>query len=184
LAELIEQYRPYLKLLARFKGSRRLQSRLSDSDLVQDTCLSVHCDFSGFRGVTEGEFIAWLRQIMAHVIANHVRDHQRLRRDVRLERQLQNSLNQSSQMLEKALADPKSSPSKHAVRRERAVLLANALNQLSDDYREVIVLRELEGKSLDEIARMLGRTTNAVQKLWARALLQLRRHLQKTWDDS
>jgi RNA polymerase sigma-70 factor (ECF subfamily) len=69
-----------------------------------------------------------------------------------------------------------------AERRERAVLLANALAELPDDYREVIVLRELEGKSVSEVAEAMERTPNAIQKLWARAVVQLRGRLQRLSD--
>jgi RNA polymerase sigma-70 factor (ECF subfamily) len=180
--ELLQLYRPYLSLLARLKTSRLLQAKLDDSDLVQDTCLSAHRDFAQFRGATEHEFTAWLREIMAHTAANWVRDHRRRRRDVRLERRMYDVLNESSQMLERAIASPDSSPSQRAERRERAVLLANALSDMSPDYREVLVLRELEGKSLREAAEAMGRTPNAVQKLWARALVQLRRQMQSAME--
>jgi RNA polymerase sigma-70 factor, ECF subfamily len=175
LGQLLEAYRPYLRLLARLKTDRQLQAKLDDSDLVQDTCLSAHRDFAQFRGATEPQFTAWLREIMAHAAANLARDHRRQRRDVRMERRMYNLLNQSSQTLERALADAASSPSHSAVRRERAVLLANALGQLPADYREALVLRELEGKSLAEAAATMGRTPDAVQKLWARGLVQMRR---------
>jgi RNA polymerase sigma-70 factor (ECF subfamily) len=176
--ELLELYRPYLRLLARLKTHRLLQAKLDDSDLVQDTCLSAHRDFAHFRGASEHEFTAWLREIMAHTAANLTRDHRRQRRDIRLERRMHDVLNQSSQMLERAIASPDSSPSQRAERRERAVLLANALSDMPADYREVLVLRELEGKSLQEAAGAMGRTPNAVQKLWARALVELRRRMQ------
>ena len=178
LGELLSIYRPYLSLLARLKADRKMQSKVDDSDLVQDTCLSAHRDFGQFRGSTEKEFTAWLREIMAHAAANLGREHRRQRRDFRLERQLSVQLNESSQMIERALVHSGSSPSHVAVRRERAVVLANALGQLSADYREVLVLREFEGKSLGEVAQHMGRTPDAVQKLWARALVQLRRLMQ------
>jgi len=180
LGELLEFYRPYLSLLARLKSDRQLQAKLDHSDLVQDTCLAAHRDFAQFLGTTEPEFTAWLREIMAHTAANLIRDHRRQRRDVRIERQLYNLLNQSSQMVERALAAPDSSPSHSAMRRERAVLLANVLSELPADYREVLVLRELEGKSLAEVAERMGRSPNAVQKLWARALVLLRRRMQSS----
>jgi RNA polymerase sigma-70 factor (ECF subfamily) len=178
VGQLLEFYRPYLSLLARVKADRQLQAKLDDSDLVQETCLSAHRDFPQFRGTTEQEFTAWLREIMAHAAANLTREHRRQRRDVRLERQLYNLLNQSSEMMERVLATNDSSPSLRAERRERAVLLASALAELPADYREVLVLRELEGKSLREVAEAMGRTPNGVQKLWARALIQLRRRMQ------
>ena len=94
---------PTCRSLARLKADRLLQAKLDDSDLVQDTCLSAHRDFAQFRGATEHEFTAWLREIMAHTAANLARDHRRQRRDVRLERQLYDLLNQSSQMMERAI---------------------------------------------------------------------------------
>jgi RNA polymerase sigma-70 factor (ECF subfamily) len=59
------------------------------------------------------------------------------------------------------------------MRRERGVLLANALAGLPDDYREVIVLRYLEGFSFADIAARMGRSVDSVQKLWVRGLAKL-----------
>jgi RNA polymerase sigma-70 factor (ECF subfamily) len=73
-----------------------------------------------------------------------------------------------------ALLAPQSSPSQHAARREQAVLLANAMQRLPEHYRDVIVLHHLEGLSLSDVARRIGRSEDSVQKLWARALVQLR----------
>ena len=70
-----------------------------------------------------------------------------------------------------------SSPSQRAARREQAVLLANALQQLPEDYREVIILRHMEGLAFPEVARQMGRTFDSVKKLWTRGLVQLRRSL-------
>jgi RNA polymerase sigma-70 factor, ECF subfamily len=184
LGQLLQSYRPYLALLARLRSDRRLQSKVDDSDLVQDTCLSAHRDFKQFRGSTEREFTAWLREIMAHATANLFRDQRRQRRDFRLEQQLSLNLNESSQMMERALIHPDSSPSQSAVRRERSVLMANALSQLPSDYREVLVLRELQGRSLAEAAEQMGRTPDAVQKLWARALVQMRRLMRSVVEGS
>jgi RNA polymerase sigma-70 factor (ECF subfamily) len=178
LGDLLQGYRPYLSLLARLQSDRMLQAKVSDSDLVQETSLAAYRCFAQFRGATEPEITAWLREIMAHVAANIARDFRRQRRDVRLERQLSEHLNQSSRALEDALVDSKPSPSELVMRRERAVLLANALDQLPADYREVIVMRELQGIHLVEISARMGRTVNATQKLWARAVVQLRRLMQ------
>ena len=175
LGQLLDIYRPYLTLLARLRKNRQLQARVGDSDLVQETAILVHRDFAKFRGASEQEFTAWLRQLMAHVAANLLRDHKRQQRDVRLEKQLHEVFNQSSQMVGRALASTRSTPSQIAARRERAVLLAQALSELPADYREVLVLREMEGMSLRQVAQRMGRTENAVQKLWARAVVQMRR---------
>jgi RNA polymerase sigma-70 factor (ECF subfamily) len=94
-----------------------------------------------------------------------------------LERGLAAELDQSSRVLDQGLVAPQSSPSQQAARREQAVLLADALERLPEDYREVIILHHMEELSLPEVARRMGRTEHSVEKLWARALARLRRSL-------
>lgn len=179
LGLLLERYRPYLLLLARVQIGRRLQGKVDESDLVQDAYLGAHRDFPQFRGSTEGEFLAWLRQILASLLANLVRHYQGTqRRDVRLERQLTSELDQSSQTLDRGLVAPQSSPSQQASRREQSVMLAEALGRLPADWRELLVLRHLEGLTFPEVATRMGRTIDSVKKLWPRALAGLRRLLE------
>ena len=66
------------------------------------------------------------------------------RRNVRLERELADALDKSSRALDQNLVARQSTPSQRVARREQAVLLANALGQLPDDYREVLILHHLE----------------------------------------
>jgi RNA polymerase sigma-70 factor (ECF subfamily) len=178
LGRLLELYRSYLTLLARVQISRRLQSKVDPADLVQDTFLKAHRHFEQFRGGTEAELAAWLRQILALNVANLVRHYFGTRgRDVRLERELADELARSSQAWGLGLAARQSSPSQRAARREEAVLLADALGRLSPDYGEVLFLRHLEGLPFAEVARRMGRSVDSVEKLWVRALAQLRRLL-------
>jgi RNA polymerase sigma-70 factor (ECF subfamily) len=178
MGQLLEIYRNYLDLLGRLHLGRMLQSKADSADLVQDTFLDAHRQFSHFRGASEGEFIAWLRQILAGNLANLVRRYKGTQgRDVRLERQLADELDQSSRALQQNLAATQSTPSQRAVRRELEVLLADALGQLRDDYRDVIILHHLEGLTFPETAQRMGRTVDSVKHLWAPALAQLRLHL-------
>jgi RNA polymerase sigma-70 factor, ECF subfamily len=176
LGQLLELYRNYLALLARLQIGRRLQGKVDAADLVQDTFVEAHRHFREFRGVTEGEIVAWLRQILAGLLGNLVRRYLGTqRRDVRLERELAHELDRSSRALDQNLAAPQSTPSQWAARREQAVLLVDALARLPDDYREVIILHHLEGQTFPEVARRMGRTVDSVKNVWARALAQLRR---------
>jgi RNA polymerase sigma-70 factor (ECF subfamily) len=63
-------------------------------------------------------------------------------------------------------------------KREQALQLAGALEDLPEDYREVILLRQVEGLPFAEVARRIGRSEDSVQKLWVRALDRLRRVLE------
>lgn len=175
LGRLLDLYRSYLAILARVQIGRRLQGKIDSADLVQDTFLEAHRHFGDFRGTSEGELVGWLRQILAGLVANLVRHYYGTkRRDIRLERELVNELDHSSHMLNQQIAITHSTPSQGAVRREQAVLLADVLGQLPDDYREVIILHHLEGLTFPEISRRMNRTVHSVKNLWARALAKMR----------
>jgi RNA polymerase sigma-70 factor (ECF subfamily) len=179
VGRLLELYRAYLAVLARVQIGKRLQGKVDASDLVQEAFLGACRDFPQFRGTTEREFLAWLRQILASLLANLVRHYQGTqRRDVRLERQLALELDQSSQALDRGLIASQSSPSHQAARREQAVVLAEALGRLPDDWRELLTLRHLEGLSFPEVAQRLGRSVSSVKRMWPLALEGLRRVLE------
>lgn len=175
LGQLLGCYREYLRLLAGVEIGRRLQVKVDASDLVQETMLEAHKDFGHFRGKSEAELVAWLRQIMATVLCGLLRRYLGTqKRDIRLERNLQDGMERSSLLLGRGLVDPHSSPSQQAARREQGVLLADALAQLPEDYREALVLRHLQGLSFPEISRRMGRSQDSVEKLWVRGLSRLR----------
>jgi RNA polymerase sigma-70 factor (ECF subfamily) len=175
LGRLLESYRQYLRLLARLEVGRNLQAKFDASDVVQDTLLEAHRNFSQFQGETENQFVCWLRQIMAAGLANLLRRWLTTqRRDVRLEKKLEADLDRSSRILGEVLIDPGSSPSQEASHREQAVVLADALASLPPDYREVIILRNLEGRPFAEVAAQMQRSVDSVEKLWMRGLICLR----------
>jgi RNA polymerase sigma-70 factor (ECF subfamily) len=181
LGELLERYRNYLTLLARLQLQRRLQSKLDPADVVQEAFLRAHDRFAQFRGRSEGEFVGWLRQVLASRMAELVRHYcGTRRRDVRLEQDLVTALDQSSCAIARHLIAPGSSPSQHAARREQAVILADALQRLPEHYREVIILHQLEDLSFPEAALRLGRSVDGVKNIWIRALAQLRNLLRGT----
>src|SRR5262249_40938536 len=175
LGRLLELYRNYLRLLARLQVGRRLQGKMDPSDLVQEAFLAAQRNFEQFRGNTEREFVAWFRQILASKLVDLARLYLgSRRRDVRLERQFAEEVDSSAAALGRALAQAGSSPSEAAVRRERAVLLADAIKSLPADYGEVIILRHLEGLSLSDVAARMDRTLDSVKKLWVRGIAKLR----------
>jgi RNA polymerase sigma-70 factor (ECF subfamily) len=156
-----------------------LRVRLDASDLVQEALFKAHRDFAGFLGTTETELVAWLRQILVRNLSDQVKRQRAGKRDLRREEALDVLLDRSSTAVQKALVMPVSSPSSIASRREQAVLLADALEKLPADYREVFISRNLEHIPFDQIAARMGRTPGAVRKLWTRTMLSLKRMLEE-----
>jgi RNA polymerase sigma-70 factor (ECF subfamily) len=178
IGELLQLYRNYLLVLASTQIERRIQPRVSPSDIVQETMLRAHKNFGQFRGTTEGELVAWLRQILVNSLAKFVEQHvlaarRDVRREVSIER-LGAALEQSTVQLAALIPATGKSPSMAAQQREEAVVLADRLSQLSRDYREVLVLRNLQSLPFEAVARQMDRSVGAVRMLWLRAIEKLR----------
>ncbi|WP_442512000.1 sigma-70 family RNA polymerase sigma factor [Novipirellula sp. SH528] len=174
LGELLQLYRNYLSVLATTQLDGRLRRRMSPSDLVQETMMAAHRDFAAFRGGSEGELLAWLRQILSNCLghaieANVFAKKRDIRREVALD-QVANNVDDSMARLANILADRGASPSENMGRRELALRLSNQLAKLKPEYREVIVFRNLQGLSFDEIAERMGRKSGAARMLWLRAI--------------
>lgn len=179
LNDLLPIYRNYLRLLAQTWIDKAIQAKADPSDMVQETLLNAQAKFAQFRGTTEAELIAWLRQILARNIAMVMRRYRAGRRQATREKSLDAMLHSSSAALNSFIAAEASSPSHSLQHRETAVLVADALAELSDDHRDVIVLRTMEDLGWDEVAEKMGRSPDAVRVLWARALKQLRARLKR-----
>ena len=169
-----EQYRDYLRLLARLELDPRLRSKLDPSDLVQETLAKAHAGQAEFRGTTDAERAAWLRAILANTMTSAARRFGAEARWVGRERSLEAAMDESSARLEAFLAGGRSSPSAQAVRQEQLLRLARALAELPDDQRAAVELKHLKGCPLDEVGRRLGRTKASVAGLLFRGLRRLR----------
>jgi RNA polymerase sigma-70 factor (ECF subfamily) len=176
--QLLTQYHNYMRLMARVLGGRALKLRVDSSDLVQEAFLEAHRDFVQFAGSTEAELLAWLRRILARNLADTARYQTAGLRDHRRQHSLEALLDQSSLAVQEALAATGTTASAVAARRERAVLLADALESLPEDYRDVVILRNLEGLKFSDVATRMGRSSGAVRMLWARAIERLSEALE------
>jgi RNA polymerase sigma-70 factor (ECF subfamily) len=175
----LERFREYLRLLARLQIGAQVQAKLDASDVVQQTLFEAHQNWAQFRGRTGAEQAAWLRQILAHNLADALRGLGRAKRDVGRQRSLEAALEDSSSRLQNWLAAEQSSPSQRVEREEQAVHLANALATLPEAQREALVLQHWHGWTLAQIGRHMGRTPAAVAGLLKRGLKQLRQQLQE-----
>jgi len=179
LGELLARCQRYLLLVANQTLESDLRPKGSASDLVQDTFLEAHQDFSHFHGTTEQELLAWLTKIFDHRLSNHVRHFRRtLKRSVDRELSLEAGWRLDTESLTEAIA----APHQAVIARDEAVQLRAAISRLPETMRQVLFLRTWERRSFAEVASQLGSTPEAVRKVWSRAVRRLQRELME--DDS
>lgn len=150
--------------------------------MVQETLLCAARNLAGFRGGGEPEWRAWLARIAEREIIRQTRRHLGAdRRAVGREAPLPDGSGSvtGAPRLDAWLAASGAGPSASVQRRERAALLAAALDRLPADYREVLVLRHLQGLEFAEVALRMGRSSGAARVLWTRALRRLREVLDE-----
>jgi len=176
-AESLEPYRKYLEVLAELHLDRRLRGKLDASDVVQQTMLRACSALAGVRDAQPEVLAAWLRRILARTLADAVKHYERDKRDVGLERSLEADLDRSASGFAAWLAADQTSPSGRAERNEELLRMIEALAELPDSMREVVVLKHCQGWTLPQIAERIGRSVPAVASLLRRGLEELRNRL-------
>lgn len=158
------------KLLAliRLRLGPELRRRVESRDVLQEVMLKACGRIDQLRGDDTSSFMGWL----ARIAENEIRDlgafHRRGRRDVRRGVALEDHRATAG-----GLAAQLRSASSRLVLAEEASRLERALEEMSEEHREVIVLRRLEELSYPEIGERLGKSADACRMLFSRAMAAL-----------
>ena len=175
----LEQYRRFLKLVVRAQLGPDRRALFDPSDIVQETLLEAHRKLDQFRGGSEAELAAWLRQMLAHNLADAFRAAGRQKRDREREQSIHQAIDNTCSHIASWLEAVQTSPSGAASRNEQLLRLAWALDELPPAQREAVELRYLHACPLEQIAQQLGRTQPAVAGLLRRGLEGLRERLKE-----
>ena len=144
-------------------------------DLTQETFLQAFRSIAHFRG--DADLRTWLYRIAVNQARNRWRWWRRRRRNVTVSLDATDETHE--QPLAAQLADERSvNPEQAALARERERMLTQALRSLSRVYREVVVLRDVEGLSYEEVAATLEISVGTVKSRLSRGRAELRRRLE------
>lgn len=180
LGALLASLRNYLKRLASVQHDRNLRKKIDTSDVLQETEYQAVKDFPDFKGQEIGEFVNWLREILTTKRLKAARTYLTKKRDMTLEQELDVGLHESTQNLVSLVPGDDTSPLDQAMQRELELRVSDVLDQLPASQREVVELHHMKQLTLREVSEQLGKSENAIQKLWARALAKLSKLLKDT----
>ena len=148
----------------------RFTGRIQDAeDLTQEVFIKVFQTLRSYDSA-QGTFSTWLNR----VARNHLVDHYRRTRKDRVT----SSLDDDSTPLPE-LPSTRAAPTASVESRERRELLQAALDQMSPDLREAVVLRDLQDLDYQEIAQVLGVPQGTVKSRINRGRLELARVIKR-----
>jgi RNA polymerase sigma-70 factor, ECF subfamily len=174
---LWDRHREPLRRMIHLRLDHQLGRRVDASDVVQEVLLEANRRLNSYLRKPEMPFHLWLRQIASdHVIDQHRRHRGAARRSLDREQPMVAGAfpDQSSVELAAQLRDPGPTPLAAALRSELERRFQDALQQLDEGDREVILLRHFEHLSNSEVARVLGLSEAAAGMRYLRAIRRVR----------
>jgi RNA polymerase sigma-70 factor (ECF subfamily) len=172
---LFARYRPYLRQLIALRLDSRLRPRVDPSDVVQDTQLEAFRRLGDFLQRHPMPFRVWLRKTACERLLKLREFHlEAIKRSAHREVPLPD---RSSLLLAQQLLAAGSTPSQQFSRREVVRRVNQALSQLAEADREVLLMRHFEGLSYEEVGWALEIDPAAARKRYGRALLRLQKLL-------
>jgi RNA polymerase sigma-70 factor (ECF subfamily) len=174
LDQLFRVYGERVQRIVRFRMGRELRGKLESMDLVQDAFLAAVKDLGNFEYRDEGDFLRWMSKIAENRIRDNLKrlhaDKRDIRREVPIDHRVPTAGDNCPRMPEPIRT---TTPSVIISVSEELDKLENAMNLLKPEYREVIVLNQIEGLSLKKIGDRLSKSPDAVRMLVARAMASL-----------
>ena len=154
---------------------RMLGNREDAEDIAQETFLRAFAAIRRFE--PRAKFSTWLLAIAKNLALNLLRDERRRGRDVHIARVFEEEMQATD-----LVASDNPGPHEALCQEERAQYVRRALQQLSDTHRTIIVLRDFEGRTYEEIAKIMRCRKGTVKSRLSRARDRLRDILVATVD--
>lgn len=174
---LLGEFREPLRRVIDLRLDPAIARRVDASDIVQDVLLEANQRLIEYLKSPNMPFHLWLRHLAQdRIIDTHRRHRLAQRRSIDREQPIARPTwtEESSASLVAHLIDTERTPTSEAIRHELQRRLSDAIDQLSEDDRDIILMRHHEALSNQEVAQLLQLTEAAASMRYLRALRRLR----------
>lgn len=174
--DLMERHRLALRRMIHFRLDRKIANRIDASDVVQDVLLEANRRLKDYVTDPSMPFHLWIRQLAKDRMIDLHRRHHAQKRSVDKEQPLQAKKfgDRSSLNLAAQLSDQELTPAAAVIRKELEERFLEALEQLDESEREVVVMRHVEQMGNGEVAEALGLSPAAAGMRYLRAIRRLK----------
>ncbi len=177
--QLLDRHRESLRRMIDLRMDRAVSQRVDASDIVQDVLVEANRRLQDYLANPQFPFHLWLRQMAKdRLIDAHRRHRGAARRSVdREQKQASVPLDQSTLDLVAGICDPELTPAAAATWHELQRRFQDAIEQLDEQDREVVLMRHFEQLSNSEVAQSLHLSEPAAGMRYLRAMRRLREKL-------
>lgn len=181
LERLFSRYYERVRRSVRARLGVRLRGKLESGDILQQAFAKAFTTFDRFEMRHEGSFLHWLAEIAVRQIGDAADYHGADKRTPPLpQMSLDATVGDGSGAVVDLVAGDDTGPDGRSVAHENEAAVEECLDQLPEEYRRVLILRDYDGLEWLEVMRELGKNTDsAARELHRRALLELARLLRR-----
>jgi len=176
-SRLFARFAPRLRLLVEARLGRHLRRRIAADDILQVTFLEAFRTLDRFEDRGPGSFYRWLGYLAKQRVIDAARHHGAAYQDMRRDLTAEGGEGERGALL-RQLAASVSTPSGRAEVTELRTRIAEALHELPDVHRNVLIQHDLEKRTYEEIGRDLGKSKAWVCGKRAEALALLKGRLE------
>lgn len=172
---LVEKHKHRVYALA----LRMLNSEADAAEVTQEAFLAAFRNLNEFRG--DAQFSSWVHRIAANFSLMRLRKRKAAAETLESTLEAEPTFNERGSLLD-SVSDWRDAEN-DALDAELRLAIESAASSLGDEYRQVFVLRDLEGLSYDEIAELTGDSVAAIKSRLHRARLALRSAIDRFYED-
>ena len=165
----------YEKMIISFTY-RMLGNKEDAEDAAQEVFVKAYRAISGFDG--KSSFKTWLYKIASNVAMDELRKRKRRNSDKTVSLYAETDDGE----YELPLAGEKDEPFEEARKKELQNVLQKAIGELKDEYKTVVVMRDVQNISYEDIAKVTGLSLGTVKSRISRGRLSLKKILAKNWE--
>ena len=177
LGNAIEQNRDRLLAIISCRASERLKRQMPIEDILQEAFLEAYKRLDYLNDKPDISLLVKLRNIVMQTIVDKERFYGADKRDSNKE--VYDRIDDSQTDLLNRLADSITSPSKKIMRKERAVIIRQIIDEMQPQDKDIILMRHFEQMDYNDCAAILNVSLDAVKMRYYRSLKRLKELLEQ-----
>jgi RNA polymerase sigma-70 factor (ECF subfamily) len=156
-----------------------LKNEADAYDAAQEICLKIYQKIDQFK--FESAFSTWVHRLAVNTAIDEYR---KLKRKLQKEYSYDQPITEDGGTMKDFIQDTGDTPESNLVRQEQIQMVWEALEKLKDEQKNIIIMKDLQGQSYQEISESLQINMGTVKSRLARSRIALKNVLQDMWEQS